>query len=303
MKLNNIYQENKEIMTVILSILSGSILVLINILIIKSDNFMFTAINIIAVGIVCLPITLVYYKRYKKIQAYEEIYPDFLRTIVEGLNGGMSLPLAINYASKSNYGILTPEIKKLVAQMSWGVNFENALQNFAVSIDSPIITRSISTIIECHRSGGNIGDVLSSVSGSLIEIEKIRRERSMMISSQMMTGYIIFSVFILVMIGIREFFLCGFGEFGSTSIDTESEALFEGPSIGKDTLDKFGEMFTHLAIIQGLFAGLTIGKLSEGRLSAGAKHSLIMALSGYLALTLAHELIRTMGFSCDQRFA
>ncbi len=302
MNTKNIYQENKEIVTVILSILSGGILVLINVLIITSDNLLFTATNIVAVGIVCLPITLVYYKRYKKIQAYEEIYPDFLRTIVEGLNGGMSLPLAINYASKSSYGILTPEIRKLVAQMSWGINFENALQNFAISIDSPVITRSISTIIECHRSGGNIADVLKSVSGSLIEIEKIRRERSMMISSQMMTGYIIFFVFILVMIGIREFFLCGFGEFGSTSIDTESEMVFEGPSVNKDTLDKFGEMFTHLAIIQGFFAGLTIGKLSEGRLSAGARHSLIMALAGYLALTLAHELIKTLGFSCDQRF-
>ena len=295
MTLKKTYQNNKEIITVILSILCGSITVLANVLLVKPENsFLFTTLNIIAVGIICLPIAVVYYKKYKKIQAYEEIYPDFLRTIVEGLNGGMSLPLAINYASQSDYGILTPQIRKLVAQMTWGVNFENALKNFATSMDSPIITRSVSTIIECHRSGGNIADVLSAVSGSLIEIEKIRRERSMMISSQMMTGYIIFFVFILVMIGIREFFLCGFGGFTNTGMNTESEVIFEGPKVTKEIIDQYGKIFTHLAIIQGFFAGLVTGKLSEGRLSAGTRHAIFMALMGYTALVLAHEIIISM---------
>lgn len=298
MTLKNIYRENKEPVTVILSVLSGTILVLINVLFIggKSDlpvdnDFLFTVINIIAVGVICLPITMVYYKRYKQVQAFEEAYPDFLRTIVEGLNGGMSLPLAISYASQSSYGILTPHVKRLVAQMTWGINFESALENFASSLDSPVITRSVSTIIECHRSGGNIADVLKSVSGSLIEIEKIRRERSMMISGQMMTGYIIFFVFIVVMIGIREFLLKGF-DMGT---DSDSEMILRGPTVTKDMLDKYGEMFTHLAIIQGFFAGLVIGKLSEGRLSAGAKHAIILALIGYVSLTLAHGIVETLG--------
>ncbi len=298
MTLKNIYEENKEPVTVILSVLSGTILVLINVLFIgkKSDlpvdnDFLFTTINIIAVGVICLPIAIVYYKRYKQVQAFEEAYPDFLRTIVEGLNGGMSLPLAISYASQSNYGILTPHVRKLVAQMSWGINFENALENFASSLNSPVITRSVSTIIECHRSGGNIADVLSAVSGSLIEIEKIRRERSMMISGQMMTGYIIFFVFIVVMIGIREFLLRGF-DMGT---DSDSEMFLRGPTVTEDMLDNYGKMFTHLAIIQGFFAGLVIGKLSEGRLSAGAKHAIILALVGYMALTLAHGIVETLG--------
>ena len=300
MTLKNTFKENKESVTVILSVLSGTIMVLINVLFIeqKSDlpadnDFLFTVINIIAVGVICLPIAIVYYKRYKQVQAFEEAYPDFLRTIVEGLNGGMSLPLAISYASQSNYGILTPHVRKMVAQMSWGINFESALKNFASSLDSPVITRSVSTIIECHRSGGNIADVLSAVSGSLIEIEKIRRERSMMISGQMMTGYIIFFVFIVVMIGIREFLLRGF-EMGAGT-DSDSEMFLRGPAVTEDMLDQYGEMFTHLAIIQGFFAGLVIGKLSEGRLSAGAKHAIILALIGYMALTLAHGIVETLG--------
>ncbi|MFH1126574.1 MAG: type II secretion system F family protein [archaeon] len=292
MSLKETYHNYKELITIILSILAGSAIVIINILIIGPESdFLFTITNIIAVGTVSLPIAIVYYNKYKLIKAYEDIYPDFLRTIVEGLSGGMSLPLAINYASQSNYGILTPAVKKLVAQISWGVCFEDALRNFADTIQSPVVTRSVSTIIECHRSGGNIGDVLNSVSGSLIEIEKIRRERSMMISSQMMTGYIIFFVFIVVMIGIREFFLCGFS-FPASSVG--GETFFQENQPEGYTSEKYGTMFTHLAIIQGFFAGLVIGKLSEGRLSAGTKHAIILALTGYTSLVLAHEIIKSM---------
>lgn len=297
MPFGKIYQKNKEVITVILSIFSGGIIVLINILyIMPLNDFFFTLFNIVAVGTVTLPIALVYYKKYRLIRTFEDKYPDFLRSVVEGLKGGMSLPIAISYASQNNYGILTPAIKRLVAQMTWGVNFENALSNFALSLESPIITRSVSTIIECHRSGGNIAEVLSSVSSSMIEIEKIRRERSMMISSQMMTGYIIYIVFILVMIGIREFMLCGFSQPAASAV---GETIFEGIKT-EGVSEKYGVMFTHLAIIQGFFAGLVIGKLSEGRLSAGAKHSIIMALVGYSALALAHSVIISAGYSCEQ---
>lgn len=296
MTFRNIYQKNKELIIITLSISLGAFLVLINVLIITAENdFYFTITNIFTVGIVSLPIAFIYYKKYKNIQAYEDNYPAFLRTIVEGINGDMSLPLAINYASKSNYGTLTPHINKLVAQMSWGINFEDALQNFAASLDSPLVTRSVSTIIESHRSGGNIAGVLSAVSGSIIEIEKIRRERSMLISSQMMTGYIIYFIFIIVMIGIREFLLCS---FNYQSVSAVGETIFHG-SETEGISEQYGIMFTHLSIIQGFFAGLVIGKLSEGQLSAGAKHSIILALVGYTSLTLAHEIIKSMGFVCQ----
>jgi len=297
MPFEKIYHQNKEIITVILSLFTGGCVVLINIVyIMPISDFFFTLFNIISVGTVTLPIALVYYKKYRLIRTFEDKYPDFLRSVVEGLKGGMSLPIAISYASQNNYGILTPAIKRLVAQMTWGVNFENALSNFALSLESPIITRSVSTIIECHRSGGNIAEVLSSVSSSMIEIEKIRRERSMMISSQMMTGYIIYIVFILVMIGIREFMLCGFSQPAASAV---GETIFEGIKT-EGVSEKYGVMFTHLAIIQGFFAGLVIGKLSEGRLSAGAKHSIIMALVGYSALALAHSFVLSAGYSCEQ---
>jgi hypothetical protein len=38
-------------------------------------------------------------------------------------------------------------------------------------------------------------------------------------------------------------------------------------------------------LVQGLFAGLVIGKISEGSVKAGLKHSFIMVLAAFLVST------------------
>jgi flagellar protein FlaJ len=43
-------------------------------------------------------------------------------------------------------------------------------------------------------------------------------------------------------------------------------------------------IFFHLSLIQGLFGGLVAGKMGEGSMSAGLKHSLVMMLLSFVAL-------------------
>ena len=53
-------------------------------------------------------------------------------------------------------------------------------------------------------------------------------------------------------------------------------------SISTDTLNI---LFLVLLIVQGLFTGLVIGKLAEGKIKSGIKHSLIMIALAYLITT------------------
>ena len=41
-----------------------------------------------------------------------------------------------------------------------------------------------------------------------------------------------------------------------------------------------------ITLIQGLFMGLVLGKLSEGSIKAGVKHSLILMIIGFIILSL-----------------
>ncbi len=254
----------------------------------RVDETIFTLVNMVAASLFIVPAGLMQYERYRKVQEIEEKFPDFLRNIVEGLRGGMTLPLSITYAARNYYGALDPYVRQLSAQISWGVPFDTVLNNFSGQLKSRIISRSVSTINEAHRSGGNITDVLESVTRSTVEIEKIRRERASRISGQMMTGYIIFFVFIGVMIGMREFLLPALS-WSENSTGEESWMAVSGQS--PINAEAYGTMFMHLAVIQGVFSGLAMGKLAYGSIGAGAKHSMIMSLLGYLGLVIAHAIL------------
>jgi hypothetical protein len=48
-------------------------------------------------------------------------------------------------------------------------------------------------------------------------------------------------------------------------------------------INDYKAVFRNLIVIQGLFAGLSVGKMSEGAIIAGAKHSLFMMFVGVIA--------------------
>jgi flagellar protein FlaJ len=58
-------------------------------------------------------------------------------------------------------------------------------------------------------------------------------------------------------------------------------ALFSMPS---SSIENLRRIFLHLTLVQGFFSGLVAGKMGEGSVSAGLKHSLIMMLVGYVVL-------------------
>jgi type II secretory pathway component PulF len=119
--------------------------------------------------------------------------------------------------------------------------------------------------VETHKSGGQIATILVSVAQSLQELEKIKKERSASVYSQMINGYLIYVVFLGVMIGLSTVLIPAF-KLGETL-----------PDLNK----AFIEMFRALTVIQGAFAGLAIGKMAEGTLTAGIKHAMVLVIFGY----------------------
>lgn len=71
-----------------------------------------------------------------------------------------------------------------------------------------------------------------------------------------------------------------------TSLGTSSLETGLGATSGtKFTPEQLARPFLYLLIAQGIFAGLTIGKLAEGSVKAGLKHSFILAVAAFLIAT------------------
>ena len=238
---------------------------------------LFSSILILAAVMFVIPVALVRYYESWKTKVSEDYFPQFMRDLVEAIRAGMTLPQALKSVSGNDYGHLSPYVKKLNAQLDWGIPFDKALLKFSENTRSKLIGRITSTIIESHRFGGNLTDIFESISSTAIEIERLREERKLYINSQLITGYIIFFVFLIVIIGLQKFLVPTLTEVSMGEITTETE----------DMEPQYNEMFRNLVIIQGLFAGLVIGKMAEGSVISGVKHSLILLIAGIMIYTIS----------------
>jgi len=247
----------------------------------KEYSNIFSTVLIIAVVVAISPIAIYKYSESSKIRSLEDQFPQFMNDIVEAVRSGMSLPQAISVVSRNDYGNLTPYIKKLNAQLEWGIPFTKAFSSFTKSTKSKLISRIGATILESHEYGGNLTDVFESISNTTVEIERLREERKLFLNSQVVSGYIIFFVFLAVIIGLQKYLVPTLTEISMKQLITEQKVE------NRQLQLEYKSIFRNLIIIQGFFAGLSIGKMSEGELINGTKHSLFMIILGLIIFGLA----------------
>lgn len=277
-----ILKSRKKWIIISIPAIVGLSIIALNFSVLSLDPKLFMMLNLVGGFLVIGPSLLVQYESYQAKKEIENRFPDFLGDVVQGTKSGMSLPQSIKSTSNNDYGALNPYVERMSLQIDWGIPFSKILKNFSEEIESKVLSRATSTIIETHRSGGNISDVLDAVGDSILEIEKIKKERKAHVYSQMVTGYMIFFVFLGVILGLQLFLL--------PSLSVKGGSLMAGENMSMDVSmlqDTYKDMFRHLIIIQGLFSGLAIGKMSEGTIMGGLKHSIVLVAIGYSVFTLA----------------
>lgn len=254
----------------VITITCGAIILIFNLIYLSENPTLYAIFNMVG-AIIILGIPLLYrYSQFKKIRKIEEMFPKYLYDIAENISAGMTLPQAIRAAQSTDYGPLTPYTHEMASKVTWGISFERIMEDFAKKTNSKSMRRNVQTIVETHRSGGSMDTILKSVAQSLIELEKVKKERSASVYAQMVNGYLIYIVFLGVMIGLSSVLVPAF-RFEDSQPDLQ--AVFQ-------------EIFRALIVVQGLFAGLAIGKMAEGTLVAGVKHSLVLVVIGYSAFLI-----------------
>lgn len=215
-----------------------------------------------------LPGILMTYIEHRRIKEIERMFPYFATDVTEVVRAGMPLTQAIKYVAKNDYGELSKHVRRIAAKLDMGIPLSRALESFAKETKSKMIGRAISTIIKVDEYGGRIVDVLSSVIDSIRVIDKLKRERELLIYGSITQCYAIFLIFLGIMVAMYKFL------FPMLT----SEAGTVETLIGI----QYSTLFLHLSLIQAFFSGIVIGKMTEGSVVAGLKHSLILLVVSYL---------------------
>jgi len=198
--------------------------------------------------------------------------PELVREIAEGQKTGLSLTRALENASRLDYGPLTKELKKTVAMQSWGWTYNEALEDFAERVDTPLAYRTVAMLNEVGRSGGRLYEILDSVYSHLREIKDLEADRRRQMQPYVMIVYASFGVFLFVVYVLFTTFFSQIRQLIATGAPFMSGI---NPSV-------FYIWFFHMAVIEGAISGFVAGKISEGAVSAGLKHVLILLLTSLL---------------------
>ena len=216
--------------------------------------------------------------RLRRVRKIDDRFPDFVRDLAESRRAGMTFTKAIMYSAKGNYGVLTPEIQKIARQISWGSSVDNSLSAFARRVNTKLIRRTISLIIEASRSGGNVADVLDAASRDAREIKLIESERRASMLSYVAVIYVGMFVFLLIIIVLSKSLIPSM--VGGTAQVAQQAVVSSGVISGGGGITEHDiiQVFFYAAIIQTGLMGLVTGVFEEGTVISGVKHTFIMIL-------------------------
>jgi len=295
---------------------AGGILLLIGIILFYNDAGLLGNIVLTSLLIGFLPFIVVAYFNNEKIRAIEEQFPIFLRDIAESQKAGTSLPDAFRSATRTDYGKMSKEIKKISDQLSWGIPLQEALNRFSARMkNSEIITRSARIMNEAYSSGGDIAETMESIATDVNTIKELEKERASSMMQHITIMYIIYFVFIAIVISLAKtlfpmlemnlgggFTGSGTGGFNdpcascatggnilciSCSTFTTLSMMF---SFGTGAIAYYRALFFSMIIVQGIFSGLIAGQIGSNSALAGVKHSVILTAAGFGIFMIALRL-------------
>jgi flagellar protein FlaJ len=212
----------------------------------------------------------------------EEMFLEFARNLVESVKTGTPISRSIIHVKGKYYGVLSENIKKLANQISVGIPLSIALQTFANDVNNRTISRSLTLIAQAEKSGGEIGGILESVAEAVSTTDKLKKERKASVSTLVVQGYIIFVVFIIIILVLQFQIVPLLGGLSSGSGGGLGGIIGFSGGGAPITSSELSNAFLYLLMIQGLFSGLTIGKLAEGSIKPGIKHSFILMVMAFL---------------------
>jgi archaeal flagellar protein FlaJ len=229
----------------------------------------------LAIGVIPTSIASMIHTRWQiKI---EKATPEFLRDLATASRTGIPLQIALEHASNRVYGPLTAELKILVSHMSWGMNFDAALTEFAKRIDLPLIKKATTLINEAGKHGGDLSEIFDSTAKYLENINGWTAKRRQQTTPYVLIFYFSVFMFLFIIIIISNMM------FTPLSQSAAGATSFIKPIISQAAAKR---LFLHAALFESLFGGLIAGKINEDSFSNGLKHVAILAIASGLAFYL-----------------
>jgi len=123
-----------------------------------------------------LPYSVVSYRRQKRFEKFEELFPEAIDTLARAVRAGHAFTTALEMISNEIAEPLASEFRKLYEEQKFGMPVRDALMNLTERVPLVDIKFFVTAVMLQRETGGNLAEILDNLSYVIRERFKIQRQ-------------------------------------------------------------------------------------------------------------------------------
>jgi tight adherence protein B len=138
-----------------------------------------------------LPRFYVKFRQGRRLKNFNDQLGDAINLLANGLRSGYSLLQAMDAVANEMPPPISEEFQRVVREIGLGLSNERAMNNMLRRIPSDDLDLMITAVNVQHEVGGNLAEILETISHTIRERVRIKGEIRVLTSQQMISGYIL----------------------------------------------------------------------------------------------------------------
>lgn len=138
-----------------------------------------------------LPRFYVKFRQNRRLRDFNDQLGDAINLLANGLRSGYSLLQAMDAVANEMPPPMSEEFQRVVREIGLGLSNERAMNNMLRRIPSDDLDLMITAINVQHEVGGNLAEILETISHTIRERVRIKGEIRVLTAQGMISGYVI----------------------------------------------------------------------------------------------------------------
>jgi tight adherence protein B len=130
-------------------------------------------------------------RKGQRLKAFNSRLADTITLIANALRAGSSFLQAIEMVVRESEPPVSTEFGRVIREVNLGLPFEEALQNMVRRVRSDDLELMATAISVQHQVGGNLAEILDSISFTIRERIRIKGEIRTLTAQQRLSGYVV----------------------------------------------------------------------------------------------------------------
>jgi tight adherence protein B len=123
-----------------------------------------------------LPYAFVSYRRQKRFEKIEELFPEAVDTLARAVRAGHAFTTALELISNEVPEPLASEFRQLYEEQKFGMPVRDALMNLTERVPLVDVKFFVTAVMLQRETGGNIAEILNNLADMIRERFKIQRQ-------------------------------------------------------------------------------------------------------------------------------